>query len=450
MIIEQIHDKPLAQVSYAVWSKNEIFLVDPGRDPKPYLDFARSHGGKIVAVLETHPHADFASSHKEFMDLHGATIYINPRVGVSYDYKPLDHDDTLLIGDVTVRTLFTPGHSPDHNSYLLIDKEGQQKAVFTGDALFIGDVGRPDLREGAGNIQISRQELAGMMFQTIQDVFSQLDDEVVVYPAHGAGSLCGRQMSEELSGTIGDQKNTNWAFQIKDKNRFIQEFLQGQPFIPKYFPHSVEINRRGLPPFEQSVESVPRIDPGDGLTEGVPVVDTRDTSLFNSDHLPDSINIQGGEGDKFETWLGSIITPGMPFYLTAETEVELTEAIRRTARIGYESYIKGAFVAPETLAATRPDIPINDFKLHPERYTIVDIRNESEVDSEPIFDASLNIPLPELQGRIHEIPVNKPIVIHCAGGYRSAIGSSLVENEIGDWTPVYDLGDRINDFTHNE
>ncbi|MBY5959240.1 MBL fold metallo-hydrolase [Membranicola marinus] len=447
MIIEQIYDKALAHGSYAIESDGQVALVDPGRNPEPYLKFAEKHHGTIVAVFETHPHADFASSHIEFQKKFDAKIYVNPKVGVSYDYEPMEHEDTVQIGSMTMKALFTPGHSPDHNSYLAIDENGVKKAVFTGDSLFIGDVGRPDLREGAGNIQVSRKELAGMMFDTIHDVFAHLPDDVVVYPAHGAGSLCGKNISDERSSTIGIQKQENWAFQMDDKDRFMESFLEGQPFIPSYFPHSVEINRKGVPPMADSINKIPRLDSSAILEENTTIIDTRKEEIFKKSHLKGAINIQAGENDKFETWLGAMVKPGEPFYLVGKDEAAVTNAMERTAKIGYESYIKGALVASATDEKVSSETtPLDRFKENPEKFTIVDIRNKPEVQAEQFFPSAINIPLPELSERIHEIPTDQPVVVHCAGGYRSAIGSSLLDKKIGDQVKIYDLSDDIQSW----
>lgn len=443
MNIEQIYDKALAHGSYAIESNGQVMLVDPGRNPEPYIEFAKKHNGKIVAVFETHPHADFASSHIEFQKRFGAKIYINPKVGVSYDYEPMEHEDTVKIGDVTMKALFTPGHSPDHNSYLLIDKNGKKRAVFTGDSLFIGDVGRPDLREGAGNIQVNRKELASMMYDTIHDIFANLPDDVEVFPAHGAGSLCGKSISEELSSTIGVQKEENWAFKIDDRAVFIDNFLEGQPFIPKYFPHSVELNRQGISPLSESIEAVPRLSEADQLEEGIRIIDTRPADMFKQGHLKGALNIQSGEDDKYETWIGAILDPGEPFYLVAEDQEKLDAAIERTAKIGYEKYIKGALVNPTSGLIKSKHIPLEDFRENPGKYTIIDIRNQSEVNVEKFFESAISIPLPELPDRISEVPIDQPIVVHCAGGYRSAIGSSILEKNMDNQVNIYDLSEEI-------
>ncbi|MEJ2003860.1 MAG: MBL fold metallo-hydrolase [Cyclobacteriaceae bacterium] len=448
MNIEQIYDKSLAHGSYAIESDGKVAVVDPGRDIKPYVDFAEKHNGKIVAVFETHPHADFASSHIEFKEKFGATIYVNPKVGVSYEFTPMEHNEEVKLGKATVRALFTPGHSPDHNSYLLLDENGEEKAVFTGDSLFVGDVGRPDLREGVGNIQVNRKELAGMMYNTIHNIFADLNDDVLVYPAHGAGSLCGKNMSDDLYSTIGREKETNWAFQLTEEPKFIESYLEGQSFIPKYFPFDVDLNRKGAEPLEQAISKVPRLDSTDNLEEGVMIIDTRDQEDFKKSHVAGALNIMSKEDDKFETWLGAIVDPGEKFYLVSGDKDSLEWDIRRAAKIGYEGHIKGAVVFSGGQAHT-DNIDLNDFKENPEDYTIVDIRNKSEVADGKIFESAINIPLPELRERAGEVPTDKPVVVHCAGGYRSAAGSSILEKKLGN-VKVFDLSEAVKTFQEQE
>jgi glyoxylase-like metal-dependent hydrolase (beta-lactamase superfamily II) len=333
MNIKHFYDEALAQGSFAIESEGKVALVDPSRDIQPYIHFAKQHDADIVAVFETHPHADFISSHLELQEKFEAALYINEKVGVSYDFKHMGHGDEVKIGNVTFRALFTPGYSPDHNSYLLLDENGNEKAVFTGDSLFVGDVGRPDLREGAGNIQVSRKELAGMMYDTVHDIFADLSDETKVYPAHGAGSLCGKNMSSELSSTIANEKANNWAFQLKDKGKFVDAFLEGQSFIPKYFPSSVEVNRKGAKALEDAVKNADR-KVGFEIPDGSIIIDTRAKEEFKKEHLKGAINIQNKEADKFETWLGSIVGPEEEYYLIAENNQDLEIAIYRAAKIG--------------------------------------------------------------------------------------------------------------------
>jgi len=443
MKIEQIYDKALAHGSYAIESDGEIALVDPGRDPQPYIDFADKYNGKIIAVFETHPHADFASSHVEFQKKYGAEIYVNPKVGVSYNHKPLEHNDEVKIGNATVRALFTPGHSPDHNSYLLLDENGKESAVFTGDSLFVGDVGRPDLREGTGNMRVSKKELAGMMYETLHSVFSELEDGVTVYPAHGAGSLCGKNMSDDLYSTIGREKKENWAFQLTDKNQFVDSFLEGQSFIPRYFPYEVELNRKGADTLEESIAKVPHLN-GSAPEANTLVIDVRDQEVFKKGHIHGAINIQlGSDTSKFETWLGSIVNPDESFYLIAGDKEQMKKAIRRVAKIGYEGNIKGATYSTSQNTSSDSALDVEDFKTNPDKYTIVDIRNTPEVADGKFFDGAINIPLPELRDRVGEVKSDKPVVVHCAGGYRSSAGASILAGKLDN---VYDLSEAVNDF----
>ncbi len=444
MVIKQFFDDALAHSSYAIASAGKVALVDPARDTAPYEAFAKEHNAQIEAVFETHPHADFVSSHREFQKRLGAKVYIHPKAGVKYDYQPLEHGQEVQVGDVIIRALFTPGHSPDHNSYLLLDKDGTKKAVFTGDSLFVGDVGRPDLREGVGNIQASRQDLAAMMYNSINTVFDKLPDEVVVYPAHGAGSLCGKNLSTDLHSTIGREKKTNWAFQFDDEQKFIESYLEGQSFIPKYFPYDVDLNREGADTLENSVSGVSRLKSKDEVRENVVIIDVRPAEQFKAGHYSGAINIMAGEKDKFETWLGSIVAPDEAFYLVAENEEQLQKVIFRTAKIGYETQLAGGLIYDGTGKASSEIIDINDFTANPEKYTIVDIRNASEVKGNKIFDSSINVPLYDLRQRSSEIPTDKPVVVHCAGGYRSAAGSSILENALN--VTVFDLSEAVKEF----
>ncbi|SMG39922.1 Glyoxylase, beta-lactamase superfamily II [Marivirga sericea] len=444
MNIKHFYDKALAQGSFAIESEGQVALVDPSRDIQQYVDFAKQHDAEIIAVFETHPHADFISSHLEIQKKFGAVIYVNEKVGVSYDYMHMGHGDEVKIGAATVKALFTPGHSPDHNSYLLLDSKGNQKAVFTGDSLFVGDVGRPDLREGAGNIQVSRKDLAGMMYDTVHDVFSELSDDTIVYPAHGAGSLCGKNMSSELSSTIANEKANNWAFQIKDKDKFVDAFLEGQSFIPKYFPNSVEVNRKGAAELEKSVKNATRKEAVE-IPKGSIIIDARLKEVFKKGHLKGAINIQNQEGDKFETWLGSIVGPEEKYYVVAENQDDLDFAIYRAAKIGYESNLEAGVVNPQGEVVTDALVPLDDFKKNPDAYTIIDIRNKSEVEDGKFFNSAKNIPLPELRERANEIDTQKPVIVHCAGGYRSAAGFSIVKSILPN-AKVYDLSDAVEQF----
>ena len=443
MKIEQFYDKGLAHASYAIVSEGKIALVDPARDPQPYYDFAKAHNAEIVAVFETHPHADFVSSHLEIANATGSTIYVSKLLGADYEHQAFDDGDEVKLGKITLRAINTPGHSPDSITILLLDENGKQHAAFTGDALFVGDVGRPDLRENVGNMKAKREELARQMYETTNKVFKKLEKDVLVYPAHGAGSLCGKSLSADTYSTIGRELETNYALQDMSESEFIKTLLEDQPFIPKYFGYDVTLNKAGADSFEESIQAVPRLAPDTNLETGVLVVDTRPQAQYKKGHLPNSINIQ--EGGKFETWLGSIVGPDEQFYLIAENEQVLESVIRKAAKIGYEKNIKGALPTPSELPATSLAADVEAFRLNPDAYTIVDIRNTGEVKAGKIFEDAIAIPLPELRERKHEIPQNKPVMVHCAGGYRSAAGQSILEEDFK--VEVYDLSDAITTFS---
>lgn len=419
-----------------------MVLIDPARDPQPYYDYAEANNAKIIGIIETHPHADFVSSHQEIHQKIGATIYAHSKVGADYPYQAFDEGAELQIGKVKLKSLYTPGHSPDSISVVL-EHEGKDKAVFTGDTLFIGDVGRPDLRESAGNITAKREELARHMYHSTREKLMKLNDDVLVYPAHGAGTLCGKGLSEANSSTIGAEKLTNYALQQMSEKEFVKVLTEDQPFIPKYFGYDVSLNKQGAPDYKPSLEGVKRLEKNFEPEEGAIIVDARNEKVFKKGHYKGAINIQNG--NKFETWLGSIIGPEERYYLVAESEEQLNELLSKAAKIGYEILIKGAFILGGEAASKSPQLDVEEFSQHQEDYTIVDIRNASEVKGGKFFGKAINIPLPELRERASEIPADKPVVVHCAGGYRSAAGSSIVEAALPG-AKVLDLSEAVNNF----
>lgn len=441
MTVHQFYDKGLAHASYSIISENEMAVIDPARDPQPYYDYARKHNATINTVIETHPHADFISSHLEIANTTGAKIYVSKLLGAEYPHQTFDNGDEIKLGKAILKALNTPGHSPDSISILLIDENGKEHALFTGDTLFVGDVGRPDLRETVGNITAAREQLAKAMYHTTRNVLLPLNDEILVYPAHGPGSLCGKTTSPDLFSTIGREKKENYALQPMDESAFVKTLLEDQPFIPKYFGHDVTTNKAGASAFEESINTVPRIAADAELDAHTLVIDTRPQLQYKKGHLRNSINIQ--QGLRFETWLGSIVAPGEKFYLIAENEKELESVIRKTAKIGYERNIKGALLPPPDMTEQSPVFDPTGLSEHLDDYTIVDIRNAGE-GKQKIFDSAIHIPLPELRERVSEIPLNKPILVHCAGGYRSSAGCSIIEKQTG--IKVLDLSDAVKDF----
>lgn len=443
MIIHQFYDKGLAHASYAVVRTGKMIVIDPARDPQPYYDFATLHEANIVGVIETHPHADFVSSHLEIHQATGAVIYTSKLAGAEYPHESFDDGDIIELEDIKLKAINTPGHSPDSICVIVEDEDGTEKAIFTGDTLFVGDVGRPDLRENAGNITAKKEELARQMYHSTREKLMKLPHNITVYPAHGPGSLCGKGMSPDLQSTIGRELRENYALQLMDELKFVKTLTSDQPFIPKYFGYDVEINKKGAPSFKDSIRSVLRLDNNAPLRKNVIIIDTRPGREFKNGHVKGTINLQDGE--KFETWLGSIINPEEQFYLMAATIADLDKAIKKTAKIGYEQNIEAALLLPDNAKEKSPHLDLADFKSHQTKYTIVDARNQNETEAGLIFNSAIAIPLPELRERINEIPTDKPIVVHCAGGYRSAAAASIIASKITT-VPVYDLGEVVTEF----
>jgi Zn-dependent hydrolases, including glyoxylases len=442
MNVHQFYDEGLAQASYAIISQGQIALIDPGRDPKPYLDFAASHHARISVIIETHPHADFVSSHMELYELNEAPIYTSSLTGAEYPHIPFDEGDRIPLGNVVLQAIHTPGHSPDSISVLLLDEQGQPHALFTGDTLFVGDVGRPDLRKDAGNIQAEADILARQLYHTIREKLMKLPHNVRVYPAHGRGSLCGKNIGDDRYSTIGREIRENYAFQPMTEEAFVALILDQLPFVPKYFPYDVKLNKRGAAPFLPSIKAIPTLTALTELASGIMIVDGRAAEQFRSGHVPGSINIP--DGPRFETWLGSIISPDERFYLLAADQDHLRTLLEKAAKIGYEQLIEATLPITDGPLKSAHFDPAH-FAEHQQEYHIVDIRTRQESASKPIFENAIQIPLPELRERLNEIPTDKPIAVHCAGGYRSAIGSSIVAAALTG-TAVEDMGTNIVDF----
>ncbi|SDG16835.1 MBL fold metallo-hydrolase [Chitinophaga filiformis] len=444
MKVQQFEDKALSQYSYAILDEDQsaIILIDPARDIRPYLEYATANNAKITTVIETHPHADFISSHLELHELTGAVIYCSAQTGAAYAHQPFDEGQTITSGALSFKALNTPGHSPDSISILLA-YNGEDHAVFTGDTLFIGDCGRPDLRENSGNLKALRKELAGQMYYSLREKLMVLADDVIVYPGHGAGTLCGKDLRDANQSTIGEERKNNWSVQEMELDQFVSILLEDQPFIPQYFPYDVEINRQGAPALQAALSGIRITKPAANFIPSEIVIDTRPAANFKEGHLPGSFNLM--LDGKFETWLGAILPPHEPFYLLTADTRSLQQAMERTARIGYETFIKAGLVM-QTGSEKQTPFDADYFGQHTDEYTIVDVRNTSEVKKKPIFRHAISIPLSELRLRLKEIPLDKPIAVHCAGGYRSAAASSILEAALPDNLEITDIGEHIKSF----
>ncbi|WP_460639900.1 MBL fold metallo-hydrolase [Larkinella harenae] len=442
--IEQFEVKGIAHFSYAVQAGDQIIIIDPQRNPQVYYDYAKKANAKIVGIIETHPHADFVSAHSEMHQKLGVPIYASSLTKSSYKKTNFDEGQRIRLSDnLVLRSLYTPGHAPDHVSVVLTEN-GTDKAVFSGDALFIGDVGRPDLREFSEETQTQRQQLAEMMYDTVHEKFAKLADEVLVYPAHGAGSLCGKSIRKALSSTIGEEKQSNYAFAKRTKAEFVKLLLSDQPFIPAYFKYDVALNLKGAPALKPSLEQINYLAANYQPSPKAIIIDTRPASLFKASYLPNAINIQS-DGAGFATWLGTIVPPASEFYLVADSDQALQTALQKTAVIGYESKVKGAFLYHSQKGAQFTRFDNAHFNPKHNAYTQVDVRTEKEVQQAPLFANSINIPLHELQQRLSEIPTDKPILVSCASGYRSAIASSLIKKVLPQ-AQVYDLSTEVEHY----
>lgn len=442
MNVHQFYDNGLAHASYAIVSEGQIALIDPARDPQPYLDFATRHSATIAMVIETHPHADFVSSHLELHQLTGAPIYTSRLVGAEYPHYPFDDGDRIALGQLSLSAINTPGHSPDSICILLSDESNRPHAVFTGDTLFVGDVGRPDLRENVGNITEKATALARQLYHSTRTKLMTLPSDVVVYPAHGPGSLCGKNMGSDLQSTIGREISENYVLQPMSEDAFVALITEQLPFVPKYFGYDVMLNKKGAPAYSASIAAIPTLNRLDERTSDTLTVDSRPSGHFKAGHLPGAINIP--DGLRFETWLGSIVHPGEAFQLLAEDAQQLKLTLAKTAKIGYEQQLIAQAVATDGPQRS-PVFDLAHFTGNQQDYTIVDIRNRQEAGTHQIFDGSINIPLPDLREQVQLVSGAKPIVVHCAGGYRSAIGSSILAAALPD-AVVFDLGTHITDF----
>jgi glyoxylase-like metal-dependent hydrolase (beta-lactamase superfamily II)/rhodanese-related sulfurtransferase len=438
MILEQYYLSCLAHASYLLGDERTgtAVVVDPQRDVAQYVEDAERLGLQIAHVMLTHFHADFVAGHLELRKRVGARIHLGARADADYDFNPLHDGDALQMGSVRLRILETPGHTPEGVCIVVDDLDANAEhpyAVLTGDTLFIGDVGRPDLMASIG---ISAEELAGMLYDSLHDKLLQLPDGTLVYPAHGAGSMCGKNMSKERVSTIGEQRRFNYALQPMSKGQFIELVTADQLEAPAYFSYDAMLNRRERPTLDETLEKVLQPLALEQVLRmynaGAQMLDVRDPSEYAAAHLLGSTNI--GLGGQFASWSGTLLDPARPIIILADPGRE-EEAAVRLGRVGFDhvsGYLEGGMQALED----RPDL-----LRHTERITaqalaerlngaepphVLDVRSEAEWDDKRII-GSILIPLNQLQTRVEEVPRNSNFVIHCAGGYRSMIAASILE-----------------------
>ncbi len=431
MYFEQFYLGCLAHASYMLASEGEAVVVDPQRDVDIYLKAAGENGLKIGHIFETHLHADFVSGHKELAARTGAKIYIGARAGAKFPHIDVQDGFELRVGKALLKVLDTPGHTPESICLLITDEEKSPKpwAVLTGDTLFLGDVGRPDLSKTH-----TPAELAGMLYDSLHHKLLALEDDVLVYPAHGAGSLCGRNMRAERSSTIGTERLTNYALQIKSRQEFIRQLTANLPTRPEYFLQDAEINREGAPALADLLE-LPPISAGElksMLDDGVVALDVRPGDQFACGHVPGSVNI--ALSGQFATWAGTVLGLSARPVLIADSPEQIPEAQLRLARVGIEDvmgYLTGGVKAWEQAGfalAELPQITPQTLQQRLQAHTaqVLDVRREPEWHAGHIEGATW-WPLDNFKISPPEIDHARPIAVHCKSGYRSMIACSLLQ-----------------------
>ncbi len=446
MIVEQLYTGCLAQGAYYIESEGEAAIIDPLREVKPYLEKAEKRGVKIKYVLETHFHADFVSGHIDLANKTGATIVYGPTAKPSFKAHIAADGEELKLGKVTLKVLHTPGHTMESTTYLLKDEAGKDHAIFSGDTLFLGDVGRPDLAQKAAHM--TQEQLAGLLFDSLRSKIMPLADEVIVYPAHGAGSACGKNMMKETVDTLGNQKNVNYALRANmTREEFIKEVTDGLLPPPTYFPENVKMNKEGYESIDAVLKKGTRALTCDAFEAaanetGALILDTRHEQVFAKGFIPNSVNIS--LDGNFAPWAGTLI-PGVthPILIVAEEGRE-QEAVTRLARVGYDNtlgYLEGGFGAWKKSGRdidSVVSIPASEFVYRSKQAAlhVIDVRKPGEYNAEHMEGAT-NIPLEYLNEHLAEIPKDKTIYIHCAGGYRSMTATSILKTR--GWQNLVDV-----------
>ena len=437
MKIEQIYTGCLAQGAYYIESNGEVAIIDPLRETQQYVDKATNENARIKYIFETHFHADFVSGHVDLAKKTGATIVFGPGAETNYDAHIAKDNELFKSGNITLKVLHTPGHTLESSTYLLIDEHGKDYAIFSGDTLFLGDVGRPDL---AIKSDLTKEDLAAMLFDSLQNKIMPLADDIIVYPAHGAGSACGKNLSKETVGVLGEQKQTNYALRSDmTKEEFVKEVLDGIPPPPQYFAKNAMMNKSGYETFETVLKkgNIPLdVDDFEAIAnhESALVLDVRHQDEFVKEHIPNSIFI-GLEGG-FAPWVGALITDlKQPILLVTPTGKE-KETITRLSRVGYDhtlGYLEGGIQAwkdagkdIETLDSISAKELAKRVKEH--KLNILDVRKEGEFQSKHLEgDHVKNFPLDYINENMTQIDKNKAYYVHCAGGYRSVIAASILK-----------------------
>ncbi|WP_339656550.1 MBL fold metallo-hydrolase [uncultured Maribacter sp.] len=437
MKVEQIYTGCLAHAAYYIESNGVAAVFDPLREVQPYLDRAKKDNAKIKYVFETHFHADFVSGHLDLQKKAGAEIVFGPGAKPAYEATTAKDNQIFEVGDYKIKVIHTPGHTMESTTYLLIDEKGNEHGIITGDTLFIGDVGRPDLAQHVV-ADLTEEKLAGYLFDSLRNRIMPLSDDLIIYPNHGAGSACGKMMSKETTDTLGHQKKVNYALRPDmTKEEFIKELLTGLTTPPGYFPKNVLMNIKGYESLDKIMDRAttpysPEAFEAVANETGALVLDTRDAEDFAKGFIPNSINI--GLDGSFAQWVGEMIPDIKQEILLVTYNNKEKEAITRLSRVGYDNtvgFIKGGFDAwkksgKDVEVSNRIDSSELETLYKNKKPLIIDVRKKSEFDSEHVIGA-INVPLNEINQHLAQFPKDKPFVLHCAGGYRSMIAASILK-----------------------
>jgi glyoxylase-like metal-dependent hydrolase (beta-lactamase superfamily II)/rhodanese-related sulfurtransferase len=435
MTVEQIYTGCLAQGAYYIVSENEAVIIDPLRETKPYTDRLEKDEVQLKYIFETHFHADFVSGHVDLSKKTGAPIVYGPTANPDFEAIIAEDGQIFEIGKIKIKVLHTPGHTMESSTYLLIDENGKETAIFSGDTLFLGDVGRPDLAQKAASM--TQEELAGILYDSLQNKIMPLADDIIVYPAHGAGSACGKNMQKETVDTLGNQKKTNYALNQPNKESFVKEVLDGLSAPPKYFGMNVALNKGGYEDFDVVLKKGSHpvsAEDFESVAEdaGALILDTRNAAEFQKGYVPNSINI-GLQGD-FAPWVGAMIVDvQQPILLITDSNVE-EEAITRLARVGFDNvigYLQGGFEAwkisgneIDTVNRISAEAFANQFTTDSK---VIDVRNETEYAAEHVNEA-YSRPLVDINEWAATLDNDEHFYLHCAGGYRSMIAASILNS----------------------
>ncbi len=431
MIVKQLYTNCLAEAAYYIESDGEAAIIDPLRETAPYLEMIEENGSKLKYVFETHFHADFVSGHIDLAGKTGAQIVYGPEATTSYDVVNAKDGEVFTLGKVTIKALHTPGHTLESTCYLLSDENGKQYALFSGDTLFVGDVGRPDLLDGF----MTKEQLAGMMYDSLNNKIKPLADDVILYPAHGPGSACGKNIGKETWSTIGTQKAMNYALQTMSREEFIEKVTAGLTPPPRYFFEDARINKQGYDNIDTVLSNNNKAlsvnDFTDAMNTGALVLDTRHQDNFEKGFIKGSINI--GLDGTFAVWVGTIVNINQPLILVTDAGKE-QETILRLARVGYENvvgYLDGgidSWIAAGNAVATVKSIEPDELAAHvgKEHEVVLDVRKIGEVEVGHVKGAT-NIALNDLTANLNLLDKSEGIYVHCAGGYRSMIAASILQ-----------------------